>query len=1141
MYKHKYIELIILIVTFISVTINFSYANEKISLIKITGKVEISIDSKKWITLKKSQKINNKTWLKTGKNGSVVLVLPDRTQTKVTRNSTLFLEKKPKKSQIIKLKIGKIWSKTNKIPVKITLKSPNAVASIRGTEWVSEVKSDGTSIIALLEGKISINSKNNKNLNINAGSVANIDKEGSVSSTKIINSGEFLQFLYNYEIEPYAYIPENELKKFMSLNKKNNFKNNHEMGRGEFIVPNSQLPRQVKKALTHIAKNDISALLNYIETVNINNKWSSWFKYMKAEALIVAGNTNDFEKYLDQFPSEDRKSYLEAKYKISQGELEKAKSIFFRIDKEKLMSFHNYQLGKINKAMGLVKEAEQYFKISKKQAILWINPIIELASLAMLNSRFDYAKILLAEAKIIDAESKKYGSIAIQFYTLRNQIVKAKEIFAKIIKDKLNFSNFTDEGVIELKKGNPSFAIQKLVEATAIERGYARAYSFLAVGHFQKGETKEAIRQLNRSIEFDPLDPMPHIIASAIYSSELKFKNSIAEAKLAKLKSKNNTNLVLLETDQQGTVNIGSRYLDVGLPKLASNAANEIRDYRWAGSYFYDAKISESNFVRNSKYLTGYMLDSQVFGARRDKPDIISKPGDYGYTEYKANGAGEHQNYSFKKGVNGRKVSGEIERSYLIDFGVFGAVRDAYFPADDRDKSSAGLAFFGLGIRKNYDTNFFVTGNLVPFQTGGTYPIDDKTSRFDIGISNRKDDGTKMVRIGFEKGKSSVASFVSGGCRGDDDQDTQKIELGIGEVGKLSNGGDYLLSLEGGVKRGEMAYKAVHPSAGNCTDLVSMGNYSTRSDNVQSVESDYVVSAMIKKNIYDVKGTLKVRLGNYQHDFDQSLVLDNVSKPDFLSNANYFRFRPSVGVEGNLFGGNFSIANISDMKMVSSTSFSAVDIASIYPKYQFMNSGGKIEQNSIKYNKSLPSGFSFNIEYDNFEIFNNPIKQIIREQWNSDLLENFTLKNYDNPNLDKVVEAHDDFVAGKFEQAEIVLEREFLNGFSMSVGLGKMDAIEIDHPYYIEASSLGRVKLLPETFYYSGITFPYFDGIFSGKLSKQENIILKTGANQSNTSKYEMNFTRKISNNSGMISLNIEGAIEGSSDHKLGITYRKTF
>ena len=67
-----------------------SYADELISLIKITGKVEISSDMKNWTIVKKPQKIENKTWLKTGKSASVVLVLPDRTQTKLLEIQNYF-------------------------------------------------------------------------------------------------------------------------------------------------------------------------------------------------------------------------------------------------------------------------------------------------------------------------------------------------------------------------------------------------------------------------------------------------------------------------------------------------------------------------------------------------------------------------------------------------------------------------------------------------------------------------------------------------------------------------------------------------------------------------------------------------------------------------------------------------------------------------------------------------------------------------------------------------------------------------------------------------------------------------------------------------------------------------------------------
>ena len=1120
---------------------NLSYADNLISLLKITGKVQISRDMKSWKDIKRPQKIENKTWLKTGKNGSVVLVLPDRTQTKVTRNSTLFLEKKPEEKQTINLKIGKLWSKTNKIPVKISLKSPNAVASIRGTEWVSEVKEDGTSVIALLEGKISLKSKNNEQVNINSGSVANIDKSGNVSQTKIINTGKYLQFLYNYQIEPYAYISEDKINSF--LKKSENIKSSldNDFGRGEFFINRQNLPTEIAIIQEFVNKNNISELISFLDDPKSRIKWKTWARFIRAETLIINGDTEEFKKYLKRLPNDIRKIYIWAKFNISEGQLEKAKELLLSIPAEKRLSFHNFQLGKIFKVMGQSDEAKIYFKKSITQAQLWINPLVELASIALLNSNFDEAGELLTKAKSLLHHSQEYNSIAGQFFTLRNQIEKADNILSSIPDEQRNFSTMTDAGVVELKKGNPSKAIDKLVDATAIERGYSRAYSFLAVAHYQKGETQEAIRQLNRSIEFDPLDPMPHIIASAIYSSKLKFNESIAEANIARKKSNNSTNLKILETDQQGTINIGSRYHDVGLPNLATKSANKIRDVMWAGSYFYDAKLSESKYIKNSKYLMGYMLDSQVFGARRDKPDIISKPGDHGYTEFKANGANENQTYSIKKGYNGRSISGDIERSYLVDFGAFGAVRDAYIASDDTDKSYAGLGFFGLGIRKNYDSNFFLSGNIVPFHTGGTYPIDDLTSRFDVGVSKRSDNSIKMLRLGLEKGKSKVNTYVAGGCDGKDEQDTQKLEIGFSELGKFPGNSNYLISLEGGVKRGEMEYTAVHPTSGNCTDLSSIGNYSTRSDNVQSVESDYVLTGIINKEIDNIKGSLKIRLGNYQHDFDQGLVLDNVAQADFISNANYFRLRPSFGLETEFYDGTISLASISDMKTVSSTSFTATDIVSIYPKYEFMNSGGKIEQNSVKYNKDISNNINLDVEYHKFEVFNNPIKQIIREQWNSDLLENFTLKNYENPNLSKVVEGHDDFVAAKFDMIEVSLERKFLDGFSLLTGFGNIDTYELDHPYYLESEALGRVTLIPESYYYLGITLPYLDGIMSGKVSKQENLISSSRASDYNISKYTLNFTKKLMGSGSVFALNLEGGIEGSSDHEIGMTYRMMY
>ena len=68
-------------------------------------------------------------------------------------------------------------------------------------------------------------------------------------------------------------------------------------------------------------------------------------------------------------------------------------------------------------------------------------------------------------------------------------------------------------------------------------------------------------------------------------------------------------NLKILETDQQGTINVGSRFHDVGLPKLAQSAGKKIRDVMWSGSYFYDAKLNKVKTVPY-KHNYGYFFTS---------------------------------------------------------------------------------------------------------------------------------------------------------------------------------------------------------------------------------------------------------------------------------------------------------------------------------------------------------------------------------------------------------------------------------------------------------------------------------------------------------------------------------------------------
>ena len=56
-----------------------------------------------------------------------------------------------------------------------------------------------------------------------------------------------------------------------------------------------------------------------------------------------------------------------------------------------------------------------------------------------------------------------------------------------------------------------------------------------------------------------------------------------------------------------------------------------------------------------------------------------------------------------------------------------------------------------------------------------------------------------------------------------------------------------------------------------------------------------------------------------------------------------------------------------------------------------------------------------------------------------------------------------------------------------------------------------------------------------------ENLISSTRPSDYNTSKYTVNFSKKFPQQSSFLAVNFEGGIEGTSDHKIGLTYRKMY
>ena len=222
-------------------------------------------------------------------------------------------------------------------------------------------------------------------------------------------------------------------------------------------------------------------------------------------------------------------------------------------------------------------------------------------------------------------------------------------------------------GIVELKAGNHQEALDFFVQALAIEPNYAKAYVFMAVAHLHANEISQAIVQLERAIKLDGSDPLPHIVASQIYASELESGKAIFHSREAIKRTTNETSWGQLANDQQGGANVGRRFLEVGLPNHAREAAQNTKNASWAGSYLFRAATAPSALERNSQYIRGFTLDSQTFGSQRNRPDVIARPGDYGYREIKIGLGEENSDIALKLGTNGRRIEGNSEFSYLTD------------------------------------------------------------------------------------------------------------------------------------------------------------------------------------------------------------------------------------------------------------------------------------------------------------------------------------------------------------------------------------------------------------------------------------------------------------------------------------------
>ena len=878
--------------------------------------------------------------------------------------------------------------------------------------------------------------------------------------------------------------------------------------------------------------------LNTIKSKQLSN----WLALLQVEFLYSQGNVEEANKLLKDLPNNPNKRYVSAKYFFSKGSYKEAtdtlKSI---IQSSSSPSSVNNLLATIERAKGNKSQALLYYQKALESDKNWPQPYIEMAKINLDLSKFDKSISLLEESKKVGLNKIDEMSFLSQYLSYRYQTDKSKKLGKKVLDNNpLNLEMLIAQGITELKSGKFEKALDYFTKATALERNYARTYIFMGVAHLHAGEFDQAITQLERAMELDKLDPLPHVIVSQLFASKLNAMGAVKHAKLAIEKTKPEDTFAQLANDQQGGINVGTRFLEVGLPDHAKESALKTNKVTWAGSALFNAATAKSDLEKNSNFMRGFSLDSQTFGSRRDEPDIISKPGTYGYRELWVGLGNQNSDIGYKFGENGRKIKGNIEESYIYDIGVFALERDAYYAPDDTDRLTFALGFLGYGKRTNYDENEFITANVIPFQSDSTFDITDTTLRVDRGKSFRTDDSTILYTMAAEGGSADVGINVAGNCRGEDNMDTKAFEFGVGELGRSENLGQVSWSLDSAIRKGDSEY-IVKGSSSTCSDLTTLigGNYTNRNETLDSLEYEFLSNIqLVQKKNENIKYFLNLKAGYYHHEFDQDIIADGTLEKDYRSDKHKYFIKPSIGTEMTQGNKTFRLAAKMDYHPLRQAPILVDDNAGISSHYEFLNTGGKIDQLSLQWQqKSDDSMITFDGEF--FEVENNPIYLIFREQWNADLLSNFTLNKFYNPNKDALFTYNKSFAKAEFSRIAISNERFLSKQSTLKAGAEFWKANEKDHGKYDEPAALGKVPGVPKRIFYMGFTHMNEDYTLATRLIRNEEIYNKSNTLFESKNRINSNVTLPIWG--GDLVFDISGEIDNTKTLKSIMLFRRYF
>ena len=670
-----------------------------------------------WRPAKLNQQVFPSNLVRTGDLSKMALLFPDRTQIRLAQNTVLQIKEvstgKDQKT-LLNLNAGRSWMQSKTSPGGLTVQTPSAVASIRGTDWEIVVEPDGRSTLTVLSGEAEFANEQGHVL-VGRNEQASAEQGRAPVKIQIINPRERIQWVSSRSIDA---------RRYRELN------------------ASAEAQKEIASIATLIDDQRLEAAFTRLRNATVNPALdSASARLLLADFLVYNGDFSQARQVLSEtaarFPADDRTYVALAQLSLLLDDTAGARQNVIEALRRNSQSVDALVAqGDIARFEGLTNEAIDAYAKAATIAPGDVRAWLGMGVIEAERDNFGVASGHLEKATQLDAKSATAWSELATLQTSAGDYSRALQSFQRALAlQPDNYVMLTGKGVLELKLGNNEAALDTLLRASVMEPRYARAHLYIAVAYYRMGQTDRALQELAKVGEFDAHDPLPHLLASLVKVDAIEPGAAVREAREAVRLMPYLKSFSQVANNQAGTANLGNAMAFFGMESWARHIAQESYLPFWAGSHLFLADRYPGEFNRRSELMQGFLLDPIAFGAASRYQSLTETPGNYATVSMRSQRSDELRTSEPVVTANGYLLT-PTPIAYFAE-----VVNTQQTPGSTPFSAEQKIYTVALGFRPRWDSSLFIYTNYFAFDLD--YGARDATGYFDrvSGHNSRVDAG----------------------------------------------------------------------------------------------------------------------------------------------------------------------------------------------------------------------------------------------------------------------------------------------------------------------------------------------------------------------------------------------------------------